>query len=180
MTVKFDLKRKIFPILIFSFIFLFINEGIFAAQYPDMKVILKNGATIEGDDGSMNESSVMMKVDGESKTYPLSDVQIVMVKRGLGGKYALIAGGGCAAIVLITIVAASGDENREYDTGQLIGGGLIWVALFAGGGYLIGNAADDWNTIYMAPAQSSILQRFKLGFAAHRKGEFRIGLSYSF
>ena len=180
MKNQFNIGRIFSPVLIFAFLFLSINENTLAAQYPDMKVILKNGATIEGDDGSMDESSVMMKVDGEPKTYPLSDVQLVMVKRGLGGKYALIAGGGCAAIVLVTIIVASGDENQEYDTGRLVGGGLIWVALFAGGGYLIGNAADDWNTIYMAPAQSSIIDKFKFGFGAARKGEFRVGLSYNF
>lgn len=180
MKNQFVVGRIFSRVFIFVFVLLILNQGAFAQQYPDMKVILKNSATIEGEDGSLNESSVMMKVNGEPKTYPLSDVQIVMVKRGLGGKYALIAGGGCAALVLITIVVASGDENPEYDTGRLVGGGLIWVALFAGGGYLIGNAADDWNTIYMAPTQSSIIDKFKFGFGAARKGEFRVGLSYNF
>ena len=123
-------------------------------------------------------------VDGEQKTYPLSDLLLVMVKKGLGGKYALYAGGGCAAIMLITIIAASGDEEfnkgEPYSTGALVLGGLVWVGIFTGAGYLIGNAADDWKTIYTAPARSSILNRFKLGFGSYRKGEFRVGLSYNF
>ncbi len=151
-----------------------------AQQYSEMKVIHKDGATIEGDDGTMDESSVTLMVGGEKKTYPLSDVQLVMVKKGLGGKYALYAGGGCAVLVLISIIATSGDEEQKYDTGTLVLGGLIWVGIFAGGGYLIGNAADDWNTVYTAPAQSSILERFKFGFGANRKGQFRFGLSYNF
>ena len=96
----------------------------------------------------------------------------------------MYAGGGCAAIMLITIIAASGDDKSESkyfsEQGTLVLGGLIWVGIFAGGGYLIGNAADDWNTIYTAPAQSSIHERFKFGFGANRKGEYRVGLSYNF
>lgn len=96
----------------------------------------------------------------------------------------MYAGGGCPALVLITIIAYSEDadlhENEKYSTGKLIAGGAIWVGIFTLGGYLIGNAADDWNTIYTAPAQSFILQRFKFGFAANRRGGFRLGLSYQF
>jgi len=173
-------KGNYLSVLACLFLFLFISQNIYAQQYSEMKVIHKDGATIEGDDGTMDASSVTLMVNGVPKTYPLADVQLVMVKKGLGGKYALYAGGGCAVICLIAIASASGDEDAEYSTGALVGGSLIWVALFSGGGYLIGNAADDWNTIYTAPAQSSIHERFKFGFAANRKGEFRVGLSYNF
>jgi hypothetical protein len=173
-------KKSYLRLLIYLFLFIFISQNIYAQQYSEMKVIHKTGATIEGDDGTMDESSVTLIVNGEQKTYPLSDVQLVMVKKGLGGKYALYAGGGCAVLVLITIITASSDDEAEYSTGTLVGGGLLWVAIFTGGGYLIGNAADDWNTVYTAPAQSSILERLKFGFGANRKGEFRFGLSYNF
>jgi hypothetical protein len=184
MKNQFVLKRNYFRIMLCLFLFLFISQDIYAQSYPDMKVIHKDGATIEGEDGTMGESSVTLMVGGEQKTYPLSDVQLVMVKKGLGGKYALYAGGGCAVLVLVTIIASSGSDDAEgepkYSTGTLVAGGLLWVAIFAGGGYLIGNAADDWNTIYTAPAQSSILERFKFGFGANRRGQIRFGLSYNF
>ena len=173
-------KKSYLRLLIYLFLFIFISQNIYAQQYSEMKVIHKNGATIEGDDGTMDESSVTLIVNDVPKTYSLSDVQLVMVKKGLGGKYALYAGGGCAVVVLVSIIAASSDDEKEYSMVALVGGGLIWVAIFTGGGYLIGNAADDWNTVYTAPAQSSILERFKFGFGANRKGEFRFGLSYNF
>jgi hypothetical protein len=177
-------RKNFLKLFIYLFLFLSISQNIYAQQYPEMKIIHKNGLTVEGEDGSIDENSVSLLVDSKPVKYPLNDVQLVMVKRGLGGKYALYAGGGCAAVVLITIIAGSSDENisgdEKYSTGTLVLGGLLWIGIFTVGGYLIGNAADDWNTIYTAPAQSSILERFKFGFGANRRGQIRLGLSYNF
>jgi hypothetical protein len=174
------LEKCLFGFTILILVVFSVFQTLSAQQYSEMRIIHKNGATIDGDDGTMGDTSVTMMIDNAPKTYPLNEVQLVMVKKGLAGKYALAAGGGCAAIVLISVLAASEESKGEYSTGQLLAGGLIWVGIFAGGGYLIGNAVDDWNTIYTAPAQSSIFRKFKFGFSASRKGHFRVGLAYNF
>lgn len=184
MNNPFIFKKNSISVIVCSTLLLLMAQDIYAQQYPEMKIILKNSATIEGEDGILNDESASLLVNNESKTYPLEDVQMVMVKKGLAGKYALWGGGGCAVINLIVIIASSGMEDEtggaKYETSTLVAGSLIWVGICAGGGYLIGSSVDDWNTIYTASSQSSLLDRFKLGFGSSRKGEFRIGLSYNF
>jgi len=179
-TIFINLKTNMVEVLCLLFLIVILNNhSTFAQQHPKVKLILKNGATIEGKNGSMDSKAITMIANNETKTYPLEDIQLIMVKKGRAGRWAGISGGGCAGICLVTIIAQSG--NEEFETGELVAGSLIWIGIFSGAGYLIGNLADSWNIIYTAPSQSSILNRFKLGLGSRLlNGEFCIGLSYNF
>lgn len=72
-------------ILICLLIFPIICQSIYAQEYPEMKVTQKIGLTIDGEDGIISDSLVMLKGGGLQKTYPLSDVQLIMVKKSWVG-----------------------------------------------------------------------------------------------
>ena len=171
-------QNILFHICFVLLIVMFINQSVFAQHYPKVKVILKNGATFEGKNGSMDKESLTLTSDSQTQSYPLRDIQLVMAKKGSAGKWAAGFGGGCAAICLVSILAQSG--NEEYDSGRLMLGSLLWVGIFSGAGYIIGALTDNWQTVYMAPSQSSLLSPFHLGMGVNRNGTVTVGLSHNF
>jgi len=84
-----------------------------------------------------------------SKTYPLSEVQQIMIKRGRATQWAGGCGGGCAALCLL-IVLTNDESSSGYTTGELALSSALWVGIFYGAGYLIGTLTDDWTPVYMA------------------------------
>lgn len=112
--------------------------------------VFKGGLTIEGKDLQVNDESVSLTVGGQPTFLDLKDIDRVDVRKSNAMKGACIGGGGCAAIAVVAC-AASSEEDLESAGGsrqQCLLGGVIWSALCAGAGALIGNASSNWETIY--------------------------------
>jgi len=166
-------------ICIISLMAISINHTAFAQQFPKVKVFLKNGTTFTGVNGNIVGESLILTSNYQSITYPLNEVQMIMTKKGWAGKWATGCGGGCAGLCVITIVAQP--DDTEFDTGQLITSSMLWVAIFAASGYLIGTLTDHWETAYISPpSQSSISSPFQLGMRTDNDGGILVGLSYRF
>ncbi|MBN1163559.1 MAG: hypothetical protein JXB45_03195 [Candidatus Krumholzibacteriota bacterium] len=164
-------------VLVFSLV---LSSGVFAQNYDKVKLILKNGVTTEGKYLYMDNKSIKIVENGFEKSYRLEEVNTAMAKESKAGKYALAFGAGCATLCLITIVANSSDDTSEYETSDLIPGAIIWTGIFAGIGALWGNSAEHWDTLYVAPAGSSLSPSLDLHLSQSANGTYRLGLEYRF
>ena len=169
-----------FIILILLSLFYCPLHKIYAQEYPEMKIIFKNGMTLIGKDGVVSKESVSLKINKIKKTYNLDELQMVMVKKGLAKKYAMIGCAGCGGISLIAIISSKSEGSSSRYDNMAVLGALIWMGISAGTGYLIGNISDDWNTVYMSPRESSLFNNFRLSFDSMHDGELRVGLLYTF
>ncbi len=121
---------------------------------------MKNGQIIQGERLVMDMETVTLRINGIPQTFQTDDISNIMVKKGYANDFALCGGGGCLALCAFTLAVSYKDltddvvEENELTVGQFIAGSLIWVAIFAGGGYLIGNLIDDWTPIYIASRAS--------------------------
>ena len=135
-------------------------QSSYRITYPKARVFMKNGQMIQGERLIMDMETVSLRVNGIPQTFQTYDVSNIMVKKGYAGDFALCGGGGCLALCAFTLAVSYKDltddkvDENELTVGQFIAGSLIWVAIFAGGGYLIGNLIDDWTPIYIASRAS--------------------------
>lgn len=132
--------------------------------YPKAKIFMKNGQTIEGKRLIMDKEIVVLYVNGSPQAFQTYDVYSIMVKKGYASDFAYCGGGGCLALSAITLLFSYEDLTSsdsvyvetygENALEQFILGSLIWTAIFATGGYLIGSLVDDWTPIYIPPSVS--------------------------
>ena len=126
-------------------------------SYARGKITLKTGSVVEGKKLVLTSTSATMNVGGVVQTYNLSDVNQIMARGNKGRTGCLIAGGGCAALGLISYLVADDETFEEYydkskseASGQYFLGLALWTGCFGGLGYLIGNATDDWDIVYVS------------------------------
>jgi hypothetical protein len=146
--------------LIFAWTMTSYAQNMYKATYPKARIFMKNGQMIQGERLIMDMETVTLRIDGFPQTFQTADVSNIMVKKGYAGDFALCGGGGCFALCAITLAVSykdfSDDPYNETDltVASFIAGSLIWVALFTGGGYLLGNLIDGWTPIFIAPRAS--------------------------
>jgi len=181
------MRRKIIGILTVVFLAVlvtaFAHEEALAQKFNRVKVTLNNGMTLEGKDGVLTSDALTLMADRTANTQELSNIRLIMAKKGTAGKLALLSSCGCGAIALGAFAAAGGElsNGEEINTGQYMFGTAVWMAVFAGAGWLIGNAADDWQIVYTAPAQNSMLKSIKLYAVPNQdNSELSIGLCCRF
>jgi hypothetical protein len=153
----------------------------FAQEYKKVQVSLSDGIVLKGKNASINDASVSFTSGSILKTYPLTDVNLIQAKEGKAGKWALGFGGGCLGICIISglAVGSEGIEEVGGTTGTYIAGSIIWTGIFAGVGYLIGNAADDWQVVYQKTT-SSILNKFDFNIGSDPIAKINFTLTYKF
>jgi len=141
--------------------------GQVAGTYANGKIVLKSGAVIEGKKLVLTNTTATMKVGGVSQSYNLSEVNQVMAKSNKAQTGCLIGGGGCAALGLLAYAASddetfqeNGYESKSDGTAPYFLGLVLWSGCLGGVGYLIGRAADDWNIVYVAPAEGTGLNEY--------------------
>ena len=151
------MMRKVLTLLIAGLVSCFFAESATAQamagrRYPKGRLFLSNGSLVEGRNVIVGAESVTMDIGGMVKAYQLSEVQQIMVKRGLGPKWAGGCAGGCAALCLLNVFLweTEGDEY-QYEAADHILYSAIYVSIFSAGGYLVGYLLDDWKPIYLAP-----------------------------
>lgn len=167
--------------ILFCIIVALLSVSVVTAQdFKKVQVTLKNGQVFKGKSGTLTSESVSFLSSSGQKTFSLGEVNLVQTKEGKAGKWALGMGGGCLGLCVITI-AASGSEvdAGTYTYGQLIGGSVIWVAIFTGAGYLIGNATDHWNNAYISKG-SAMLKNFNLNIGPSKYAKCNVGFTYRF
>jgi len=163
------------PLLCSLMVGLFAIQSGYAQKYAKMKVAMNQGVTIEGKKGIISPESVTMLVEGQQQSYPLTDVQSIMAKKGAAGKWALGFGGGCLAIGLATTAV---NPNND-DVGSLLLGSVLWAGIFASIGGLVGLAVDPWQNVYLAK-RTAVLRNFSLELDSDQRGSILLGLSYRF
>ena len=135
-------------------------QNMYKTTYPKARIFMKNGQMIQGESLIMDMENVTLRINGFPQTFQTSDVSNIMVKKGYAGDFALCGGGGCLALCAVTLAASYKNltddlkQDDELTVGQLVAGSLIWVAIFTGGGYLLGYFIDDWTPIFIAPRAS--------------------------
>ncbi len=173
------MKAKFFSVIIC----LFIVGATSAQDYKRVQVTTKDGFTVKGKNGLLTKESISFSSGSGQKTYSLSDVNLVQAREGKAGKWALYSGGGCLGLGLIVSLTQGGKYNeiseQTYDTGTLLAGSLVWAALFAGAGALIGSATDHWENVYVRNT-SSLLKNFKFNLGANRYAGVNLTLTYKF
>ncbi|MGB9596161.1 MAG: hypothetical protein ACPL7B_07750 [Candidatus Poribacteria bacterium] len=147
-------------VLMFVLNTLSFSQTSYKMTYPKARIFMKSGQIIQGERLIMDMETVTLRINGISQTFQTYDISNIMVKKGYAGDFALCGGGGCLALCAFTLAISYKDftddviEEDELTVGQFIAGSLIWVAIFAGGGYLIGSLIDDWTPIFIAPRAS--------------------------
>ncbi len=112
--------------------------------------VFKGTLTVEGRNLEVNGESVSLSVGGQTTFLDLRDIDRVDVREGNAAKGACIGGGGCMAIGMLACTASSEEDlsSAGGSRGQCYAGTMVWSALFAGLGALVGNASSDWETVY--------------------------------
>jgi len=173
------MTKKVFTITAFLLIFF----ATFAQDYKRVQVTTKDGITVKGKNGILTKESVSFLSGSGQKTYPLTDVNIIQAREGKAGKWALYSGGGCLGLGVIVSLTQGGKYNEisqtTYDTGTLLAGSVIWAAIFAGIGGLVGSATDHWQIVYNRNS-SSILKNIKFDLGANRYAGLNFKFSYKF
>ena len=162
-------KRGIFFLLTVIVVTISFSLTLFAqvggkSSYKKGRIFFKNGATLEGKNLFIDGTTATITMGMDTKSYNLSDIQQILAKEGKGGKYAMVLGGGCLALGILSYVAGDdetfeesyGGQSKSEASGQYFAGLAIWVGCLAGVGYLIGNAADSWTTVYVGSTGSLI------------------------
>ena len=169
------LETRIGKIILTMVVFLAFTLSGYSQNFSKLKITTKQGLTLTGKQGSINNEAVLLSIDEQQKSYPLSDIQSIMAKKGSAGKWALGFGGGCLALCLVTTVMNPNGEN----VGTLLLGSVIWTGIFAGLGGLLGMAMDPWTTVYFGQ-NTAFINRIKLNLDADDHGHVLVGLSYQF
>lgn len=126
-------------------------------SYPLGKIYLKSGIVVEGKALEITETQSRITISGNVQTFKLSDIQQIQAKAGKGKKYAKACSGGCVGLLLGLYLAAGG-KGQNPETGEIVDIPLgaylfetaVYSAVFYLGGYLAGNLADSWNTVYFS------------------------------
>lgn len=154
------MKRNQF--LIFLVVVFCLTSFVSAQQvgtYPKAKITLKNGMVVEGKNLVLSTETAMVNVGAQgTQSYDLSEVTLIQAKHNKGMKGCMYAGGGCAALCLLAYLAGDEEtftETYEVDSkseaaGQYFLGAALWSGCLGGVGYLIGNASDPWQTVYVS------------------------------
>lgn len=140
-------------------------------NYPNGKMVLKNGTIVEGKNLVLTTTTATLTVGGAPQTFNLSEVNQIMAKGNNAQKGCLIGAGGCAALGLLVYVVSDDEAFREQDyesksdaTGPYFLGLALWSGCLGGIGYLIGKGSDDWNIVYVAQSGGAGLDEYlKLG-----------------
>lgn len=127
------------------------------ARYPIGRIIMNNGMLIEGKRLVMSVDSVSISVNQVTKTYQLSEISQVMVKKDLARKCGLGCGSGCAALWSLSYLTFRNDPGYGYNTNKsdLILNAALWTGISYGLGYLICYAVDDWTLLYQSIPDAS-------------------------
>ena len=153
-----------------------LSGNMYAQQkYKRMKITTKNGLYVEGKNGILGSDKVNLFVNTIPTEYALTDVSLIMAKKGKIGKYAGGFAGGCFAISMIAVIA----NPNDADVGTLFAGAIIWTGIFAGIGAGIGALADPWKPVYTGQ-HSSIMNRLDLSFSSYKEAPYNIGVVYKF
>ncbi len=153
--------KKVFCFIVAVFFCISISQAQgLSKPYAKVKVTLKSGQIIKGKKALINDKSISFSDVGAPRTYPLSDVALVEAKKGTAGYWALGCGGGCLAIGGIAL-AMNDPSESGYETSDAIPGLMLWVAVSAGVGVLIGSLTDKYKTVYITSG-SSMIDRFDL------------------
>jgi len=141
------MRTSLLRLSLFLTIWLFcINHLVFAQQYPTLKVTFRNGLEITGKNGSIAKDSLTLAVDGQTKTYPLADVQYAMAKRNWANRWAL----GCGGCLAIGWMPGLLDNQKQIDA-ELVTIVIFSTALSSMIGFGIGELSDQWRIVYLAP-----------------------------
>ncbi len=175
--------------IVFFIFVVFFCVSISQAQqtYKKVKVTLKDGFVTKGTKAALTDESLSFMMKGNQKTYSLSEVSLVQASEGKAGKWALWSGGGCLGICAILGIAA-GSEGIEDDFGTtriFVAGVLIWTAISAGVGALIGSASEHYENVYISPRATSFLKKFDLNLAStkltfNNPTKYNLSLSFNF
>jgi hypothetical protein len=171
------MKNVLYLTVVLLCCLLLLSSTVSAQTYNKVKIIMKSGVTQEGKKGIITADQITFYQGSIPLSIDLSEVQLIMAKKGLVTKFGLIGCGTCAGVGLIAY-AARGDELTSDEKSQYWAGLAIWMVIFGAGGAAIGAIADDWNTVYTAPSQSSIWDRVKFGFATTPRGRYQVGITY--
>lgn len=154
-----------------------------AQDYKRVQVTTKEGITYKGKDGTLTKESVSFLSGSSQRTFNLADVNIVQAREGKAGKWALYSGGGCLGLGLIVSLTQGGKYNETsgevYDTGTLLAGSVLWAAIFAGAGALVGSATDKWEIVYNR-VNSMGLKNFKFDIGTNQYAGVNFTLTYKF
>jgi hypothetical protein len=157
-----------------------------AQSFSKVKVTLNNGLILKGSKALIGNETISFVMQGSQKTYPLSDVRLVMAREGKAGKWALGCGGGCLALCVISGIASGseGIEEAGGDVGTYILGSILWTGIFAGVGAIIGSASDRYETVYISN-NTSWINKFdiKLGsnqYSRYNRSKANLTLRYKF
>ncbi len=180
------MKKIVFLILV-----VFFCVSISQAQtYKKVKVTTKDGLVTKGSKATLSDESISFMMNGNQKTYSLSEVTLVQAREGKAGKWALWSGGGCLGIGILVSVTQGGSPNEvtgenNADTGTLLLGSVLWAGIFAGAGALIGSATDKYENVYISPKATSFIKKFDLNlsskkFSMDNPTKYNLTLSYKF
>jgi len=174
-------KNNYIDIIIFTVFLLFFFQDVNGQNYYKLKITTNDGNMIIGKSGSIDNSSVSLLVNGQKKSFKLSDIQIIMSKKGSAVKWALGCGGSCLTYSIVDYVLVS-MGTLELPAGSSLGiyaaFGVLRVGLATVLGAGIGAALDGWKLVYTG-YNSAILNKFRLNLDSDQNGHFLIGLSYS-
>lgn len=125
-------------------------------EYPLGRIYLSNGFTIEGSNLRMSSESVIIEVMGQDQQFMLTDVVQVMAKQDKAKRYGNICGVACVGCNLLPFLAMtltnSSDTESETSSEEAISvvlGAALWGGVSYGVGYLLGQASDDWQVVYL-------------------------------
>lgn len=171
------MTRKFFCLLIF----LFSVGMVHAQQYSKVRVTLRDGVILDGKQGYISDETVSFTTGATQQTYSLYDVNLIQAKQGKATKWAIGCGTGCAGLFLLSGVIQGADGLDEFglNWGTYALGSMIWVAIGAGAGALIGHLSDDYVTVYSG-GMSSVLHNFKLNVTSNQLAKYNLTLSYRF
>ncbi len=133
-----------------------ISAQVVNQDYPLGRIYLSNGFTIEGSNLRMSSESVTIEVMGQDQQFILTDVVQVMAKQDKAKRYGNICAAVCVGCNLLPFLAmslaSSSDTESETSSDETISvviGAALWGGVSYGVGYLLGQASDDWQVVYL-------------------------------
>ena len=171
------MTKKIFCLLI-----VLMNIGILhAQQYNNVRVTLRDGVILEGKQGFISDESVSFTTGTTQQTYSLYDVNLIQAKQGKAKKWAIGCGAGCAGVCILAGVVSGAETLADLDSnwGTYALGSVLWTAIFAGSGALIGHLTDDYQTVYSG-GMSSLLKNLRLNVTSNQLSKYNLTLAYRF
>ena len=125
------------------------------SHYPEGRIYLANGFTLEGKDLNINSESASIEIMGQQQVVMLSEVLQIQAKQAKGTRYARNCAGACVGCNLLLFLTAGGKgmnadgEEFDLDPVQYALEAILWGGISYGVGFLIGRATDDWEVVYL-------------------------------